>query len=587
MTLSLKKYLLLSVLISTTAAYSQVFRNDGEVNVSAGYLVLSGEYQNESDAVLTLDGIITLDGDWTNNSSTTCITGAETDGEIIFLGTSTQTIGGSASQTNFEKLTINSDAIVDITAGKYVTALGATDISGTFNLRSGAGGTASFISEGTVSGSGTSNAERYLSYNTWHNVSSSTYGQSLNAFLTSGANDIPTKDGGATYGSEFYDEANGVWTYFTTTNAPGAGLLLRGIAYLVRRGTSDGVVTFTGALNSGAISPTVTTSRFGWNSVGNPYSSSIGFNTGSTATNFLDANTSNLEASFVAGYFWNGTSYDIINNADAATYIQPGQGFLIRAASGGGGSVDFTSAMQTHSNPTFYKKAIADWDKVLIIAKTDIDSASTKIFFREDMSRGLDISYDAGYFGGDDTFRLYTQLVETNGVDFMLQCLPSLEIDTMIIPLGFDCFYGGLVKFEAEISSLPSGYTAILEDRQLDIFTNLNEAGAYYEVPVNAETKGYGRFFLHSVALDPIDIVEEIKDNFKIYNYRKEVVVKGFVENNTRLMLFDLTGKKRAEFLLDEGDENRVYLNDGIQTGIYIIRVYGPKVNETAKLFIN
>ncbi|MEX0982027.1 MAG: hypothetical protein WD577_05965 [Bacteroidales bacterium] len=566
---------------------SQVLRNDGELNVSAGYLVISGDYRNESAAELTIDGILSLSGDFTNNSSTTVITGSGTDGEVVFAGSTTQTIGGSASQTNFEKLTINSGATVDLTAGKYVTAQGATDISGTFNLLSASGGTASLISVGTVSGSGTTNAERYITYNTWHNVSSSVTGQSINTFLTTGANDIPTKDGGDTYGSEFYDEANGVWTYFTTSNAPGAGNFVPGYGYLVRRGTIDGVITFSGGLNAGAISPSVTTSRYGWNSLGNPYSSSIAFNSSAAATNFIDVNSAEFEDSYAGGYFWNGTDYTLINNASVSTYLAPGQGFLVNATSGST-AFDFTAAMQSHGNPTFYKKAVVeDFNRLLLYVTNENDSASTQILFRSDMTRGLDVTYDGGLFGGNKEFLLYTELIDkSSDVQFTIQCLPSQETDSMIVPIGFDCAEGGIVSFSAEITSLPTDYITVFEDRQLDVFTDLNIEGASYEVDLAPGASGFGRFFLHAVAMEPNAVLPESVNSMSIYTIRKEIIVKGFIDSNSSLSLFDMTGKKLAEYKLEEGKENRIQLDEGIQSGIYIAKVSGSLIDKTAKLFI-
>jgi len=571
---------------------AQGLRNDGKINVSAGYLVITGNYINEASASeIIVDGTVSLTGNWTNNSSTTGITGSGTNGEVIFSGSSTQTIGGSASQSNFEKLTINSGAIVDVTAGKYVTVNGATANSGTLNLRSGSGGTASLIAASGASGAGTTNAERYMTGgpgNFWHNSSAPVTGQKIINFIYASINAVPTKyvAPDTIHGSEFYDEPNGNWTYFTDTNLPSGSVttFTPGIGYMIRR-TSDGVVTFSGSLNSGSISPVITRTGFGWNAVGNPYSSSIGLNTGSTATNFLGVNSTNLDISYVAAYFWNSTGYTILNNTSAATFIQPGQGFIVKANTGGG-NVDFTSAMQTHGNPTFYKKSSSNpWNEIMLFATAGSDSAETKILFRDDMNRGLDISYDAGLFGGNSKFLLYTKLVDDNGVDFAIQCLSSQETDSMAIPIGFDCNAGGLVSFYANINSLPSGYIAVLEDRLLGSFTDLNVRDAKYEVAVEAGTTGTGRFYLHAVEGSNA-VNEPNKQKITTFAVKKEIYIKGQVSLGAVAFIYDMMGRKIADYRLEPTQLN-ILRADSFKKGIYIVQVSDNGNLKTDKVFIS
>jgi hypothetical protein len=585
-----KKYILL-ILMSVILAmpiYAQALRNDGKINVSAGYLVITGACQNESAAEITLDGIVTLTGDWINNSSSTVITGTGTDGEVIFNGTSTQTIGGSAAQSNFEKLTINASAIVDVTAEKFVTVNGATANSGTLNLRSGSGGTSSFIT-GSASG-GTTNAERYMtggSGSFWHNASSPVSGQKIINLIFRSTNSVPIKYSApdSIRACEFYAEATGKWTYFTDTNLPSgsATTFTPGIGYMLRR-TGDGVITFSGSLNAGSISPSVTRSRNGWNAVGNPYSSSIGLTTGSTSTNFLGYNIANLDGSYAAAYFWNGTSYTIQNYTTSGIYIQPGQGFIVKAAAAG--SVGFTSAMQAHGNPAFYKKSFSSpWDEIVLNVKAASDSASTKILFRDDMTRGLDVLYDAGQFGGNPKFLLYTKLVEDNGVDFAIQCLSSMETDSLAIPIGFDCSAGGLVSFNAEISSLPSGYIAVLEDRLPGTFTDLNVTNAKYEVAVEAGTTGFGRFFLHSIG-DPTGLNLQNKQKITSFAVKKEIYIKGLVSEGSMASIYDIMGRKMGDFRLEPSDMNIINAGAFIE-GVYIVKVSDKGVLKTDRVVIS
>lgn len=539
------------------------------------------------------------------------INASATNSTVDFAGTSAQSVATgeflnnkayNLTVNNSSALTLNADFTIDnvltinngkvftIAAGKYLTVTGTTTNNGTLNLRSNASGTASLIASGGAGGSGTTNAERYMtggSGDVWHNLSSSVSGYSISSFISNPSNNVPSKGSSPiTYGMEYYDEPNGVWTYYTSSNIGSAGNFIPGKGYLTRN-ASSGVVTFTGALNSGSISPAITVDRFGWNSVGNPYSSSIGFNNGTTTTHFLVWNMTyeTLDPSYTAAYFWNATSYTIINNASAATYIQPGQGFLVKA-NVSASNVLFTSAMQAHANPTFYKKSTsAGFEELILNVSNSTRSAETRILFREDMSRGLDVSYDAGMFGGDTSFTIYTRLVDDNGVNFALQCLPDHETEEMVIPVGLNVDDGGKVRFDTRITTLPNGYKAILEDRNLNIFTDLSQPGTFYEVVLEKKTLGKGRFFLHVVE-GPVNIQLYNPKDIKIYAVQKELYIKGTISAGAILELYDLLGKKLSMHNLNPGELNIVNGNH-LLNGIYIVKIINEGILKTDRVFIN
>lgn len=117
-----------SFLLSAGAFKAQgLYNNGANIVVSSGtYLVLdgtSGNFRNETsgnDGVIDLTGTLKLGGNFTNNVSSSDAFGTLASGsEVIFAGTSTQTIGGSSTAVyNFDKITVNSGATVEVTAGK-------------------------------------------------------------------------------------------------------------------------------------------------------------------------------------------------------------------------------------------------------------------------------------------------------------------------------------------------------------------------------------------------------------------------------------------------------------------------------------
>jgi len=458
-----------------------------------------------------------------------------------------------------------------------------------FILKSEASSTASLILPNFFDyfGSNQASVERYLTGNTWHNVSPTVTGDTVSNFLI--LNAIPTKINGDTtiYGSEYYDEAAGGWTFYTTNNLSDDITLTPGMGILVRT-DNDGTVTFTGDLNYGTVSVSIDSTRNGWNSIGNPYTSSLALNSGTGMTNFLTENASNVASGF-AVYLWNGSFYTTISNSSGSTFLQPGQGFIVKSANGGS-SVSFTSAMQAHQNPTFYKKnSTADnWYRSRLAVTTESDTAKTEIVFREDMTKGLDQTYDASGFGGNTNFQVYTQFVQNNSLDLQLaiQCLPSLEEEDMVIPVGFDCTAGGNVTFSAGITSLPAGYSYILEDRTLNVFTDLNVTGAKYEVTISPETSGFGRFYIHTMS-GANGLPQDISSVLQVYAANREIFVKGNIENYSFAYLYDITGKKVAVFELQPGTENRFAVDGSLSSGIYFLSVTGNGTNKTSKVFIN
>ena len=584
--------LVLIVLLFGSISSAQSFRNDGNINISGGYLVITGTSTSESNAALSIDGTLTLTGDWINNSTGTVISGTGTNGTVIFKGTTTQIISGTAPQSNFENITLDPLAIVDIPAGKYVTVNNTTTNNGTLNLRSDAGGTASLIT-GSSSGAGT-NAERYITGGLtgvafWHNLSSPVSGQRISDFVFDPANNVPVKfqSPDTLRGIEFYEENPGKWSFFNNTNLPFSSLQTFETAkgYMVRRNT-NGVVTFTGTLNAGgSFGIAGARTKNGWNAVGNPYSSSLGINDGSTVNNFISTNLSNnnLDPSYFGAYFWNGSGYSIINNSPPVTFIQPFQGFLVKVSEDNG-LVEFESGMQAHGNPVFYKKSSSVWSEILLNVQSSSNTAKTKILFREDMTRGLDISYDGGIFRNGENLVLYTSLVIDNGVDFSVQCLPSLENDSMLVPVGLDFTSGGLVSFSADISNLPAGYIAVLEDRLHGIFTDLAVTGGKYEVAVDAGSSGTGRFFLHTVEGSNGILIPE-KPIISIFAFKKEIFINVRGSETASAGIYDLLGRKLANYKLDSVDLNILNMAD-FKDGIYIVKVSDKGILNTTRVFI-
>ena len=439
--------------------------------------------------------------------------------------------------------------------------------------------------------------QRWIKGAQWHIISSPVSGQLIQDFIPS--SQISQNSGGAYAMTHYYESrygGSGGWAPYYTGSTE--GYLGQGKGYLAGR-SSDGELLFSGVLAHSDVDIEIFREAYGWNAVGNPFPSAIGVRDGANSTqNFLQVNTGKLDESYAALYIYDpvSSSYKVINGVvediDQINqhYIQPGQGFIVKAKDKVG-AISFTTGMRIHEkeddSPFHKKSAASPWLTVRLKAGNDYREASTLIAFNRNMTGGLDPAYDAGQFGADPGFNLYTRLVEDDkGIKFAIQALPDYEFENMVIPLGFDFTEGGEVTFSAAGLRLPAGARIVLEDREQDVFTDLIKEN--YTVSLDADTEGPGRFFIHADIrfVSPEETNEwDVEEKIKIYSYGKEVFIVGEVPPNTYATLYDIAGRKMKTQRLMHSDRNS-FMVDNIVEGIYLIRVSGERTEKTGRVFI-
>jgi hypothetical protein len=574
---------------------SQPVVNTGAIYISDGTFLVEGDYTNEGSGNIVFNSsnspVFSVTGDIINDATGKIITTAGTNGEIIFSGSSTQTLTGTSSADfDFENLTINSGATLNIAAAKNVTVKGTSTITGNFNILSDVTGTGTFIPEGTLSGAGTITMERYMSGNLWHLISSSLPGQSITSFLTANSA-IPLHL--SERAMTDYDPNNGGWQdYFTNSTS---GNLTNGKGFLART-SSNTAVSFTGTPVTSNVSATITDAGTGWNCVGNPFTSSIAISTDADATNnFLSINSSVINDTYEALYLWdekadysskNRNDYIAVNHSSAQDYVQSGQAFLINAATGES-SVAFNTNMRQHQNPTFYKKSTSSSvvPEIKLIISDETYEATTDIRFLNDMTLGLDPGYDAGLFGGIQEFNLYSDLIQSNGVKFMVQCLPNDDFESLSVPIGFDYESGGEVEFSAILKALPVGCKVILEDRELEIYTDLSQPEAKYIPNLANATAGTGRFFLHT--FDPTTVNTDIDEiqNITTFAFDKTIHIQGKMPVGAVAGIYDMSGRLMKMVELNAGALNLIPAQE-LKNGIYIVKISGDNLEKVTKLVL-
>jgi hypothetical protein len=191
------------------------------------------------------------------------------------------------------------------------------------------------------------------------------------------------------------------------------------------------------------------------------------------------------------------------------------------------------------------------------------------------MTAGLDPGWDAGLFtNGDETsFSLFTALVEDNGVDFTIQCLPDYDYENLVVPVGITAQKGATVTFSLADVTVPVGYKVFIEDRVNHKFTRLDEPGSIYTVQINADSNGTGRFFLHTkqeitgikdALTNPILVIPVPQHHL--------IRVSGLVNLPAQATVYDINGRTITIKTLTSVNENDIQLN-GVSNGIYLLKI--------------
>jgi len=500
-------------------------------------------------------------------------------------------------------------AEVTVEAGAILRVTGTTTLISEQNiiLKSASGKTALFKSEILNSGTGTIKVERYMSItDKWHLYSSPVSGQSFHQFIEYNSEipdlfDDPNPDNlnrkFLGVGMREYNTSQDKWAgYFkwyaddhkdpTDLNLP-IGNLEPGKGYSIRTildGESNGTIASIGKpVNSTSL--TLDTKGNRWNLIGNPFTCTL------SIPKFLSANSGSsgpLEdsESFLAVYVWdtNGTGdYLTLNYISDIKSVQLSQGFFVKSKSSGG-TVQFNQSMQFLNPALSFKSAEIEWPTIKVKVVNQTNKSSTEIKLIPFTSKGLDPGYDAGMLKANPDFAIYSKLLDDNGVDFTLQCLPDKNLDQYVIPIGIDCKTGGDLTFTTETVNLPTGCQALLEDRLIKKFTRLDLKDAKYTATVSAETKGTGRFFLHTS--DVISSVQPIeKEPFKISKIGKTLYINGEVSDKANFFVYSVNGKQLANFKAVSQVQNQ-FDASGFPAGVYILTCDDQNQKKSIKFVI-
>ncbi|RLD70268.1 MAG: hypothetical protein DRI98_08340 [Bacteroidetes bacterium] len=591
-----------SLLPGTSYGISLRHQSVTGINLTTQNATLSG-FQLTSVGNSVWKGGALLPTDWDQNDNWIGEVPGSRENAIIPDGAASYPVLQAA--TECQDLSLRAGGTLTLGSTSSLTINGVSEFDGTLTVLSDQTGTGSLIVLGPSTGNITYNS--HLAANRWYIVSTPVTGQNIQSFLHPDANNhIPYSNSFEAYGLTDYSELDNSWNPFFTSSTPGT--FNTGEGYLMRRESPDGSVSYLGELVESDFQYGISASVSGWNAVGNPFPSSLGVTSDATTDeNFLTVNLDQLDPNYGVLYLWDeqidysGTQnyYKVIGNAGyidsynyeelQMDYQQAGQGFLVKSVDGGG-ILRFTKAMQAHQNSTgMVKSAGKSWDGFKLVATHGERSESAIICFHEEMSPGLDPSYDAGLLNSKPEFSVYTRLLEEDpGIGFKIQCLPYQSTTELVIPVGMDLLSGGEVSFSADGVLLPSTHQIFLEDRSTGRVTDITTQGSSYGVVVEENTQDTGRFFLR--IKDPNVTTGDYRHPeaapFQAYYLHSSITILGKVGEGATAFIFDMSGRNLGRYHLQMGNRHTIPV-PSLEEGLYLVAVIDGRKRSVLKILKN
>lgn len=468
-------------------------------------------------------------------------------------------------------LTIEANANLQLSGSLTVNGNLTNDPSSTLQIIANLGNPASLIVRGIATGD--INYQRELSTNNWYLISPPVIDETIGDFISNQTLDTSGNNIGL---APYINNIGDAWSYFQTGQDYSATAMESGKGYSVKPFAS-GNIGFTGAISTENVMYEISQgTASGFNLIGNPYASYISV-TELLNTNELEDNDFLTEATV---WLWDQSTdnYEPYNLSKPLE-IAPGQGFFVSA--NGSHNFQFLESMQSHhSSNTFHRHTDNRPEIRLTINTNDGMVKDTDIYYIEGTIAGFDNGYDSTLFGGvSNSFAVYTHLVsDSEGLDYKIQSLPPEDYESMVIPVGLNAVLGTQLTFNISSANLPSGIHVYLEDRVRNEFVLFNDPTTTYEVTLDTDHQGIGRFYLHTTSstldlANPLELSESVS-LYTINSDRSTLRLTGLSEGElAKVTIYNILGNMiYSQDLIGRNSFNDLSMPK-LSTGIYIVRL--------------
>jgi hypothetical protein len=381
-----------------------------------------------------------------------------------------------------------------------------------------------------------------------------------NNFIQAGNGDI---------GLAPYQHDSNTWGFYKDTST---GAITSGQGYSSKL-ASLGDVSFTGTMATTDISISSFGRTIDYNLVGNPYPSYLNIES------FLNDNSDSLEEMTL----WMD-SYDVIEQksvyqpislVSTLKHIAPAQGFFVQPKEEST-VLNFTEDMQSHQSvDTFQKTSSSERPEIKLLMTNGTSTKYTDIFYIEGTTTGFDNGYDSSIFNSTESFSIYTNTITNSaGRKLAIQSLPNSDYESMAVPIGITADADKEITFSATTIKLPAGIKVYLEDRELNVFTELVAVDTdVYKVDLAAAVNGVGRFYLHTSqkVLDVSDV--PILTNIKIYTTTNtNLRIVGLPEGAKALKLYNIIGQEIMSTSFNTNGVKDIALPN-LSKGVYTVQL--------------
>ena len=466
---------------------------------------------------------------------------------IIDSGMVTVNVDGEAND-----LEMNPNTAMTIDSGYTIT------LADDFTIRSNDKGDASFIDDGTLTVNGTTKVERYISADQWHYFSPPISDATASTFTGMWL--------------KYWDESTKDWVWITNAGEP----LLSGKGYADWSSgttTGDTIVGYTGILNTGDYSPTVslsgdTAQDYGWNLVGNAFPSSFDWEDASLTKTNID-NTI---------YYWNGTQYVTYNgtthigSSGISQYVPPQQGFFIHA-NDASPMFTVTQKSRTHSMQQFMHATSITYGLLRVFVNGNGYGDETMILFNDDSENGFDNNLDAyKLYGIEEAPQLYT----FGGGQKMAMNVQPYDGPEEKVYVGFEPGLAGNFNISTIGIENFEGIEVLLEDTKTNQITNLRDDSTYqFNAAVGDDSHRFILYFENTVGINEPAANDDFvrfyctDDNRLIVNNTKGEAM------NVQVQVYDMLGRTRYIRRFGSAASQQVKLN--LESGVYIAALKSGK----------
>lgn len=484
------------------------------------------------------------------------------------------------TDVNIGNLTINAEKSVIVAAGKQLTATGALVNNGTFTLKSDAfNGTATLLTQGaiTTGDEAAVSVEQYLAGKTgasgreWWYVSSPVNGAKITIFNTNG-NSIG-----------YYNEATVSYTDPITAEEN----LAVGRGYVLNLAGDDAIYTFSGELNNGTVSVSVSrtgtsAAKRGFNLVGNPYPSYLEWD---------NVTKTNVMPTIWTRSLVEGEMQFLTYNADAEVgvpdettkHIAPMQAFWVKVlddkADVTGLTLDFTNATRSHKGASGYgilRAPKAETRQIVRLQVSNGTNADNAVILFDDRAGNGFEHFDSEKMSNCNAAipEIYTLAGSEKLVINSMSTVPSSSEE---IVLGFNTGATGSFTIQATaVKNIGDELKVILKDKIQNANFDLTDGNAYQFTTDAANTES--RFAIVFAPKTVTGIFENSAGKTLVYVSNGKIKIENG-KSGDKVEIVNVAGQKLYEQTLS-GKLSMVDYQ--LSAGVYFVKTG----NETTKVVV-